>query len=226
MTTDMSAVIVPKSDQINADDFLSGPKTFRISGKPVISPGADQPVTIPLEGSKPWRPCKSMSRLLVAAWGPDASQYVGRILTLYCDPKVKWGGMEVGGIRVSHMSHIDSDLVVALTQTKGKKAPTRVKPLKAETVALKVVEKPVNSDSSKNDYGPTKTITAPDAPGFDFPEFEGIVTLAIANMGSDFPTWWEEQKPLRLQARDADKARAGEIATRANEFIESLKEAY
>lgn len=209
MTDDMRSVIVPKSDQINADDFISGPRTFTISGKPVIDLSAEQKVTIPLQGSKPWRPCKSMSRLLVAAWGPDASQYVGRSLTLYCDPKVKWAGMEVGGIRVSHMSHIDSDLVVALTMTKGKKAPTRVKPLKAETVALNVVEPE----------------PAPDA-GFDFPEFEGIVNLAIANMGADFPTWWEEQKPLRLQARDADKKRAGEIATRANEFIESLKEAY
>lgn len=209
MTNDMRGVIVPKSDQINADDFISGPRTFTIKSV-AISPGAEQPVTIQLEDSKPWRPCKSMSRLLVAAWGPDAKAYAGKSVTLYCDPKVKWGGMEVGGIRVSHMSHIDSDLVIALTMTKGKKAPTRVKPLKAETVALKVVEPE----------------PAPDAPGFDFPEFEGIVTLAIANMGADFPTWWEEQKPLRLQARDADKKRAGEIATRANEFIESLKEAY
>lgn len=209
MTDDMRSVIVPKSDQINADDFISGPRTFVIKGV-TITPGTEQPVTVALEGSKPWRPCKSMSRLLVAAWGPDAKAYSGKSVTLYCDPKVKWGGMEVGGIRVSHMSHIDSDLVVALTQTKGKKAPTRVKPLKAETVALKVVEPE----------------PAPDAAAFNFPEFEGIVNLAIANMGADFPTWWEEQKPLRLQARDADKKRAGEIATRANEFIESLKEAY
>lgn len=213
MTNDMRGVIVPKSDQINADDFISGPRTFTIRSV-AISPGAEQPVTIQLEDSKPWRPCKSMSRLLVAAWGPDAKAYAGKSVTLYCDPKVKWGGMEVGGIRVSHMSHIDSDLVVALTMTKGKKAPTRVKPLKAETVALKVVEKPITGESGNSD-----------AP-FDFEEFEGIVNLAIANMGEDFPTWWEEQKPLRLQARDADKKRAGEIATRANEFIESLKEAY
>lgn len=205
MTQDMTGVIVPKSDQINADDFLSGPRTFRIKSV-AISPGTEQPVTIQLEDSKPWRPCKSMSRLLVAAWGADAKEYAGKSVTLYCDPKVKWGGMEVGGIRVSHMSHIDSDLVLALTMTKGKKAPTRVKPLKAETVPLKVVEK-----------------SAPDAPTFDIAEFESFVTLAISNLGADFPTWWEEQKPLRLEARAHDKARAGVIATKANEFIESLK---
>lgn len=206
MTQDMTGVIVPKSDQINADDFLSGPRTFKIKSV-AINPGTEQPVTIALEDSKPWRPCKSMSRLLVAAWGPDAKEYAGKSVTLYCDPKVKWGGMEVGGIRVSHMSHIDTDLVLALTMTKGKKTPTRVKPLRAETVALKVV-------------APTPD---PGAPLFDIAEFESIVDLAIANMGSEFSTWWDEQKPVRLQARDTDKARAGVIATKANEFIESLK---
>ena len=127
---DMSAVIVPKSDQINADDLLAGPKTIRIT-EVNIRPGTEQPVAISFgDGDeKVWRPCKSMSRVLVAAWGPDAKVYVGRSVTLYCDPKVKWGGMEVGGIRISHMSHIDRDMVMALTATKGKRAPYTVKPL-------------------------------------------------------------------------------------------------
>lgn len=133
MTTDMSAVIQPRSDQLNADSLLSGPRTITIR-EVSVSPNTEQPVSIFYEGDdgKPWKPCKSMSRLLVAAWGADAKQYAGRSATLYCDPKVKWGGMEVGGIRVSHLSHIDTDLVLALTLTKGKKAPTRVKPLKVE----------------------------------------------------------------------------------------------
>jgi hypothetical protein len=68
---------------------------------------------------------------LVAAWGPDSSQYAGKSLTLYRDPKVKWGGMEIGGIRVSHMSHIDREMLLQLTATKGKRAPHVVKPLEA-----------------------------------------------------------------------------------------------
>lgn len=129
---DMSQVIVPKSDQINADDLISGPRTIRIT-EVSISPGTEQPVSIFFEGDggKPWRPCKSMSRVLVAAWGPDAKVYVGRSVTLYRDPKVKWGGMEVGGIRISHLSHIDRDMLIALTATKGKRAPYTVKPLAA-----------------------------------------------------------------------------------------------
>lgn len=127
---DMSKVIVPKSDQINADDLISGPVTIRIT-EVDIRPGTEQPVSIYFDGDegKPWRPCKSMSRVLVAAWGPDAKAYIGRSVTLYRDPKVKWGGMEVGGIRISHLSHIERDMVMALTATKGKRAPYTVKPL-------------------------------------------------------------------------------------------------
>lgn len=126
---DMTSVITPKSDQVSADDFIAGPRTFTIEGV-AISPGTEQPVSIKLAGEqRVFRPCKSMSRVLVGAWGADASAYKGRSLTLYRDPKVKWGGLEVGGIRISHMSHIDRDMVMSLTATKGKRAPHQVKVL-------------------------------------------------------------------------------------------------
>jgi hypothetical protein len=50
-------------------------------------------------------------------------------MTLYRDPAVKFGGMDVGGIRVSHLSHIDKPLSVALTVSRGKRAPYVVQPL-------------------------------------------------------------------------------------------------
>lgn len=130
---DMSAVIVPKSDQISADDLIAGPITIRITGVD-IRPGTEQPVAISFDGDngRPWKPCKSMSRVLVSAWGPDAKAYVGRSVTLYRDPKVKWGGLEVGGIRVSHLSNIERDMVMALTATKGKRSPYTVKVLAAQ----------------------------------------------------------------------------------------------
>ena len=134
---DMTAVIQPKSDQVNADDFIGGPRTYTIEGV-AISPGTEQPVQIKLAGEpRVWRPCKSMSRVLVAGWGPDAKAYTGRSVTLYRDPKVKWGGMEVGGIRISHMSHIEKDMLIQLTATKGKRAPHVVKPLTAEVTPMK-----------------------------------------------------------------------------------------
>jgi hypothetical protein len=127
---DMTQVIVPKSDQINADDLIGGPRTITIR-EVHIKGGQEQPVSIYFEGSdKAYRPCKSMCRVLVAVWGPDANQYVGRSLTLYRDPAVKWGGMEVGGIRISHMTDMPNGaMTLALTATKGSRKPFVVKPM-------------------------------------------------------------------------------------------------
>lgn len=127
---DMTSVIVPKSDQLNADDLIAGPRTITITGVK-ISPGTEQPVAISFDSDqgKPWKPCKSMSRVLVAMWGADAKAYAGRSVTLYRDPNVKWGGLPVGGIRISHMSHIDGQKTMALTETRGKRQPYVVKPL-------------------------------------------------------------------------------------------------
>jgi len=128
----MRSVIVPKSDQINADDLLAGPRTVTIT-RVAITPGSEQPVSMFFEGDggKPYRPCKSMCRLLVHAWGPDAAAYAGRGMTLYRDPKVRWGGLDVGGIRLRHLSHLDREMVMALTVTKGSRKPYTVKPLAA-----------------------------------------------------------------------------------------------
>jgi hypothetical protein len=128
---DMAQTIIPKSDQLNADDLLSGPVTIKITGVS-IKPGQEKPIAVSYDGDKgkPYKPCKSMCRVMVSAWGADSKQYVGRSLTLYCDPKVKWGGMEVGGIRISHMSDIDSSITMALTVTRANKKPYTVKPIK------------------------------------------------------------------------------------------------
>lgn len=129
---DMTAVIVPKSDQINADDLISGTMTITIT-EVRIRAGEDQPVSMYFEGSnKAFRPCKSMSRALVQIWGPDAAKYIGRSLTLYRDPKVRFGKDEVGGIRISHASHIDERQVLQLTATRGQRKPHKIDPLKIE----------------------------------------------------------------------------------------------
>ena len=127
---DMREVIVPKSDQINADHLLAGPITITIT-EVTIRPRTEQPVSIHFEGDdgKPYKPCLSMARVMVHCWGDDANKYVGRSMTLFCDPKVKWGGLAVGGIRISHMSHIKGAVTMALTETKGNKKPFTVKPL-------------------------------------------------------------------------------------------------
>lgn len=128
---DMAATIIPKSDQINADDLIVGPRTITVSGVSV-RPGAEQPVSISIDGDqKVFRPCKSMCRVMVTAWGADSSKYVGRRMVLYCDPKVKWGGMEVGGIRIGAMSDIEAPMTLMLSETKTSRKPYSVKTLPA-----------------------------------------------------------------------------------------------
>lgn len=129
--TSMTDVIVPKSDQWNADDFIAGPKTFTIRDVS-IKPG-EQPVNVFFEGGdKAYRPCKSMCRVLVQAWGKDAKEYIGRSLTLYRDPAVKWAGMEIGGIRISHMSHIDGKIQMPLAVARGTRKMFVISPLETD----------------------------------------------------------------------------------------------
>lgn len=197
---DMSAVIQPKSDQLNSDSLLGGPITITIS-KVDLKPGADQPCTVhyECEDGKPWKPCKSMARMLVAAWGPDAAKYAGKSLTLFRDPAVTWGGMAVGGIRISHMSHIERPLSENLTATRGNKKPFKVQPLR--------VEKP-----------------EPVAHSFDFPAFESAIASAldIPQTHAELSAWWETMKPERIKARAADVTRAGKSATLVNEKLAEL----
>lgn len=126
---DLSDTIAPTSDQLDAVDLLGGPQTFTITG--VSRGNAEQPVNIQLaEFPRVWRPSKGMRRVLVACWGPDASQYVGRRVTLYCDPDVKFGGDKVGGTRISALSHIDKPKSVPMLVSRGKSAVVTVQPLK------------------------------------------------------------------------------------------------
>ena len=126
---DMSETIIAKADQINYDDLVGGPVTIKVTD--VTKGSRDQPIKIHYEGEngRPFKPCKTMRRLLVMAWGKDAKKYKGRSMRLYGDPSVKWAGAEVGGVRISHLSDIDEPLTATLLITRGKKGTFKVKPL-------------------------------------------------------------------------------------------------
>ena len=126
---DISDSLAANSQQQNYDEFLAGPKTVTVSE--VKKGTAEQPVEVHLVEfpGKPFKPAKSVRRVLAAAWGTDASQWAGRRLTIYGDPDVRYAGKAVGGLRVSHVSHIDKPVTVALTVTRGKREPFTVQPL-------------------------------------------------------------------------------------------------
>lgn len=127
MNLNVSDTIVPKSDQLNADDLITGPVTVQVTG--VKRGDKEQPIAIEIAGHRPYKPCKSMRRVLIYAWTEDASKWIGKRMTLYRDPEVLWAGVKVGGIRISHLSGIDKPLDISLTVTRGKKANCTVKPL-------------------------------------------------------------------------------------------------
>lgn len=165
---DISTTIEADSTQVNADDLTASPRTVTITG---VSKGtADQPVNIELAEfpGRAYRPCKSMRRVLVFAWGSDASAYAGRRMRLYNDQSVKWGGQDVGGIRISHLSHIDKALKLALTETRGKRKPFVVEPLPDEPAPNK--PQAITSDALaefERDIAAAKTIQELDAVGAD-----------------------------------------------------------
>ena len=72
--TDLRDTIVPKSDQLNADQLLGGPITIRVTD--VRRGSDDQPIIIAYDndGGRPYKPCKSMRKVLLFAWGADGNQ--------------------------------------------------------------------------------------------------------------------------------------------------------
>lgn len=126
---DLTKSIEPKSDQLNAEDLLTGPVTVTIER--VTEGSAEQPVDVHLVEfpGRPYRPSKSMRRVMVSAWGKEAAVYAGRRMTLYRDPEVTFGRDKVGGIKISHLSHIEKRMSLALTVTRGKRSPHVVEPL-------------------------------------------------------------------------------------------------
>ena len=128
--------IEPSSNQLNADDLLTGPITVTITK--VRKGDREQPIVVELEGHRPFKPCKSMRRVLIATFSDDPKAWIGQRMTLFCDPDVRFGGVRVGGIRISHLSWIDAPKTYILTQTRGKKAEVTILPLPAATDADRV----------------------------------------------------------------------------------------
>lgn len=153
---DLSKHIITKSDQLNADDLLGGSKVITITAVKEVS--GESPIAINYNGDdgKPYKPCLTMRKVLVSIWGRDGAQYVGRSLEVYCDKSVKFGGVEVGGIRISAASHIERDQIIPIIISRGKKLAYKVKVLlfghgnkKEEMTALfKVLQSSIQENGS------------------------------------------------------------------------------
>ena len=135
-SSDLRWTIVPKSDQLNAEQLLGGAITITVTGVEVHD-SAEQPISIRYENDdgRPYKPAKTMRKVLIFAWGSDGASWRGKSMTLYNDPSVRFGGTAVGGIRISHMSDIAKQIDISLTATKGKKALHTIKVLQSKPAA-------------------------------------------------------------------------------------------
>ena len=122
---DIAKAIEPRSDQQNYDDYVAGPRTVTVTE---VDRDKEQRVSIHLAEypGRPFKPSKTNLRLIAQAWGTEAAAWTGRRMTLAGDPTVKFGGQQVGGIRVVALSHIDKPFTAALTATRGKRTTYKV----------------------------------------------------------------------------------------------------
>ena len=178
----MSDVTKPKSDQLNAEDFLSGDRTFTIKSVD-IDTSKEQPVSVFLEGvDRPFKPSKSMSRIMEYFWGEDQTQYGQRRLTLFRDDSVTWGGEKVGGIRISHMSNLKGTepVKVALAANKKSRKTFTITPLP--------------------DSAPAPAAKQHAAPAINPAHIESA--KAAAKLGTDaFKVWFRDNSAMREAAK-------------------------
>jgi hypothetical protein len=140
MTGDLPDTVIAKSDQLNADDLVGGPLTINVTAVSVKK-GEDQPCVISYKGDngKPYKPRKGMRRLLMMAWKTDDSQtFVGRSMTLWRNPNVTWAGQKVGGIQISHLSHMESEETFSIAVSRGVRDRITVKPLRTDDAPKQV----------------------------------------------------------------------------------------
>lgn len=123
--------IKPKSDQLNADDLVGTEKMIQVEAVQIVN-DPQQPVHIYYVGGdgRPFKPCLTVRRILIALWGDDENAWIGRYMNLYVDPTVSFGNQKnIGGIRVNAVSHIPSTATLKLTVRRGMKQEFNVQPI-------------------------------------------------------------------------------------------------
>lgn len=130
MSVDLSLMLSGKGSQLNADDLDDTGKVIKITR--AEKTGGEQPLALHFErdDGKPFLPCLTMRRVLAHIWGTEGEKFAGRLLHVYRDPNVIYGGKKVGGVRIKGASHIDRPVTYMATVRRGKKEAVTIQPIK------------------------------------------------------------------------------------------------
>lgn len=203
----LATTITPKSDQLNSDDLEGRSLTIVITGAKVQEGKSDeQPAALSFQGDngKPFKPCKMMRRLIVKMWTGDTTLYIGRSMTLYRDPDVKFGKLAVGGIRISHMSHINGRQTIVLATSKAVHKEFTILPL--------------------GDYVPPPSTEAPKSP-IEFPIYGGDGSLfKSAPDIQQYLQWFLTNIPKLDTLEKVEAIQAKNIATFGDLNLKGYKE--
>lgn len=201
---DLAASIEARSEQIDADNLISGPVDVTIKAV-TKGPSNEQPIQIVLQETPLfYRPNKTFRRALIGCFGDDASNWIGMRLRLARDANVMFGGVKVGGTIVTHAS-IKAPVVFMLASKRGKKSAVSIDvippiqkpvpmPAKVKEAAA-VITKPARGTISGNALEGDLIGVGPDRPADEATKAKVIRAFAV--IGYDQPMLEAEYgKPL------------------------------
>ena len=189
----MKVAVKPRSDQWNADDFTGGPRTFTIAGVKHGTAEALYDIELVEGEGRVWRPPNGMLSVLIQLWGDESPVWVGRRVTLFKDPSVRFGKDVPGGIRISHMSDIGpKGASPSITVSRGQRRPYRVEPL------TEAPAEPATEPWRAQWQAITNALTEAG--------YEGDGKTMLATAGQVIGATWEH--PNRITPEDAQKVLA------------------
>jgi len=127
----LAQALAPRSDQLNADDLIVGNKVITITKVLVNLQSEQQKVVVHYvdDNGKPWKPSKSMGRVLAEILGGDFSKWEGEQIELFKNKEITFGKDKCGGIQIAAMSAAKNPIKTMITTKRGVKSKITILPL-------------------------------------------------------------------------------------------------
>lgn len=205
--------MAPKSDQLNADDLIAGPRLITITHVKVSASG-EQLVSVHYENDygKPWKPSKGMMRVMAQIYGDDPDMWVGRSVELYRKEDVRFGKDTVGGIRIKAMSHINKPLKAIVTVSRGKREEMPIAVLGGHHVQQQSPTQQPEQPNEKRDWA----IKIKAAVNYGSAAVDEIWAKVPAALQPDMDAFYKEQF---MKAQQFDPQQAEQIPPPSDEEI-------